>query len=219
MKAFLEYWRHVPGYEGLYEVSDFGTVRSLNYRHSGKRKELKPGKGSNGYEHVSLYRDGVQKFFSVHRLVLEAFNGSIPEGLQIDHINGVKNDNRLANLRVVTPKDNSNNPVTRKMYLDGIAARENDKDWHAKRREAIKRRSENKEWRNNMREGVRRALAKPVLQLDKKMGEVIREWECITDVSRELGISAGNISACCRGERNQSGGFKWKFKQTIYYNF
>lgn len=64
MKAFLETFRPVSGYEGLYEVSDYGVVRSLNYLRTGKRSELKPGKNNKGYQIVSLYREGVGKTYT-----------------------------------------------------------------------------------------------------------------------------------------------------------
>ena len=206
MKAFLEYWKKVPGYEG-YEVSDFGTVRSLNYGHSGKRKELKPVKNNNGYEIVSLYRDGVQKQFTVHRLVWNAFNGAIPDGKEIDHINTVRDDNRLENLRIVTPRENSNNPITRTRHLEAIKLRSEDPKWQEANSEAIKRRSEDPKWRD----AIRKACAKPILQLDKETGALIREWECTSDAARELGIRQPSISNCCNGKLKTAGGFKWKF--------
>lgn len=54
------------------------------------------------------------KYVSVHRMVWETFVGKIPDGYEIDHINTIRDDNRLENLRCVTPKENSNNPLTRK---------------------------------------------------------------------------------------------------------
>ena len=183
MKAFLETFKPVRGYSGLYEVSDFGDVRSLKY---GKVRYLKKMKYSNGYEYLRLYRDRKSKPYRVHRLVYEAFHGTIPDGYEIDHIDGDKLNNRLGNLRVVTPKENSNNPVTRKRYLT-----------------ALRRITKDPKWRE--------VHAKPVLQLDKDTGEVIREWESANDAARELGISRGNISSCCNGKRNMTGGFRWRF--------
>lgn len=193
MKAIIETFKPVRGYEGLYEVSDYGCVRSLDYNGTGKRKVMKPKK-NKGYRQVELWRDGNSKTFSVHRLVWEAFNGTIPDGMQIDHVNGVRDDNSLANLRVVTPKENVHNPVTRERFL-------------ASNREKNRRLSKVPKWF----EANRAACTKPVLQLDKVTGEVIREWECSADACRELGLVKSSISACCNGKRNSAGGFKWRF--------
>ena len=82
---------------------------------------------------LSTHRDGYlmfgvnHKLFLVHRAVWETFNGSIPDGMEIDHINTVGDDNRLENLRCVTHKDNNNNPLTRttrQKSLTGIAKSE-----------------------------------------------------------------------------------------------
>lgn len=84
-----------------YLIFDDGKVVSLR---SGKWKELKSGKSSNGYLQVVLSKDKKQFTKSVHRLVMEVFNGK--SKLHIDHINGVKVDNRLENLEYVTQKEN-----------------------------------------------------------------------------------------------------------------
>lgn len=187
MKAVIEKFKDIPGYEGLYQVSDYGAVRSMKF---GKVKYLKNKKDRDGYDIIGLYRDGKPKQFSVHRLVWETFNGKITDGMEIDHINTIRDDNRLSNLRVVTSKENSNNPITAERH-----------------REAGKRRSQDSKWR----EAVRNARNKPVLQLDKQTVEVISEWECAMDAYRELGINPRKISECCNGKRKSAGGFKWKF--------
>lgn len=103
----MEEWRDVPGYEG-YMVSDLGRIKSLNYNHTGKEQILRPGKGRNGYLQVVLRKDGNRKNFLVHRLVWEAFNGPIPEGMQINHNDEVKTNNNLENLSLMSPKANTN---------------------------------------------------------------------------------------------------------------
>ena len=104
-------WRSVVGYEGVYEVSDQGHIRSLD-RHieqvgrSGKLYQrfmrghsMTLTVGSHGYPHVNLRRAGTSNLSLVHRLVLEAFIGPCPEGMEACHANDIKADNRLANLR------------------------------------------------------------------------------------------------------------------------
>lgn len=187
MKSVIETFKDIPGYEGLYQVSDYGAVRSLKF---GKVRYLKNVKRPTGYCQIDLCRDGEKKMFSIHRLVYETFNGPIPEGYEIDHVNTIRDDNRLSNLRVVTRKGNMANQITAE-----------------RKRESNQRLAKDPKWR----EAIRNALSKPILQLDKTTGEVIREWECAADASRELGIKHANISLCCHGKQNTAGGFKWKF--------
>lgn len=204
MKSTIEKFKDIPGYEGLYQVSDCGTVRSLKY---GKVKYLKNKKRHTGYEIIGLYRDGIVKHFLIHRLVYEAFVGGIPEGYEIDHVNTVRDDNRLVNLRVVTSKENSNNYITAARNREAGKRRSQDQKWLETVREGIKRRSQDPKWRKNKR----KANAKPILQINKSTGEIIRRWECARDIERELGINNSNISKCCLGKYQTAGGFKWKF--------
>lgn len=106
---FREVWKPIPWYEGLYWVSDLGRVKSLNYNHTGKEKILKPGKnGKSDYLYVVLCKGGERKNCYVHRLVWISFNGPIPEGYEINHINEDKQDNRLENLNLLSRKANLN---------------------------------------------------------------------------------------------------------------
>ena len=104
-----ETWKDIPGYEGLYQVSNTGKVKSMNYWRSGVPGILAPGITGSGYQHVELSNaDRKLRKHYVHRLVWEAFNGPIPEGLQINHKDENKTNNSLRNLEVVTPKQNAN---------------------------------------------------------------------------------------------------------------
>lgn len=110
-----ELWKPVFGYEGFYEVSNKGRVKSLPrlVAHSNSRsgfgrvreRILKLHKRRDGYLLVCLYNLGKKKMHSVHRLIGYAFLG-LTEDLQIDHKSGIKDDNRLENLRVVTRGEN-----------------------------------------------------------------------------------------------------------------
>lgn len=107
-----EEWRPVPGYEGIYSVSDLGNVRiEVKRRYSNLRagQQVKPGRDRDGYFHIGLSTTGSheqRRLFKVHRLVWEAFCGPIPPGLQINHKNGVRDDNRLENLELMTCGEN-----------------------------------------------------------------------------------------------------------------
>jgi len=106
-----EKWKAIPGYEGWYEVSDCGRVRSLERttRHGRKRKQhvLRAGLSTNHYPKVDLSRDAEHCTRMVHQLVLEAFVGPADEGMQSCHRNGVRQDNRLCNLYYGTARDNA----------------------------------------------------------------------------------------------------------------
>ena len=113
-KQKLERWKDIENYEGLYRISSLGRVKSLNYNHTGKAKIMKPSINKYGYLGINLCKDGKMKKFYVHRLVAQAFiSNDISERDCIDHINTIKTDNRACNLKWVTPKENSNNPLTR----------------------------------------------------------------------------------------------------------
>lgn len=94
-----EVWRPVVGYEGRYEVSDFGRVRSLNYRmRQGRVHLLRPAKNPDGYLNVHLHALDGGKSLKVHRLVAQAFLQN-PEHLpEVNHRNEIKDDNRAVNL-------------------------------------------------------------------------------------------------------------------------
>ncbi len=95
-------WGSIPGYEGRYAVSDSGEVMSMNFAKSGLPGVLKPSP-SRGYLSVELERG---KRFTIHRLVADVFIGPRPSGMQINHRNGIKTDNRVENLEYVTGSEN-----------------------------------------------------------------------------------------------------------------
>lgn len=93
-----EEWRPVVGYEGSYEVSNLGRVKSLNYNHTGKEDMLKLSPNDKGYLQVKLYKNGEKSIRKVHQLVMMAFVGKCPTGHEIDHYDWNPTNNRLSNL-------------------------------------------------------------------------------------------------------------------------
>ena len=119
-------WKPVPGYEGSYEVSSTGLVRSCSRSVRGpgghaKRiagTVLSPSTSKTGYKRVTLYKDGRQKTFGVHQIVLAAFVGPAPAGTETCHNDGNPANNHLENLRYDTKRANQ---------LDRIAHGNNDR--------------------------------------------------------------------------------------------
>ena len=114
----MEKWKAIPGFEGFYEASNRGRIRSLDrfVKHpSGSKKKLKgrvlkasPMSGLDGYLVVTLSRRGKLKQSTVHSLVLKAFRGPCPEGMESRHFpDRDKQNNRLKNLHWATKKENN----------------------------------------------------------------------------------------------------------------
>lgn len=117
----MENWLPVTGYEGFYEVSDHGQVRSVTRTNEympgrfrtehGRLRKQSPHSNASGHPSVTLSRGGKRKTHLVHHLVLEAFVGPRPEGLQGLHWDDVSTNNHLSNLRWGTRSDNGNDRV------------------------------------------------------------------------------------------------------------
>lgn len=177
----MEIWKDIKGYEGLYQVSDEGTVRSTPRMIKSSRGNayqyfrggiLKHNLTSTGYHQVQLLKDGKRKTFMVARLVLDAFAPTDDMTLQANHINENKDDNRLCNLEWTTPKENAN--------------------WGTR----------------NKRSGEKRRKAVIQMNLD---GTEVAVWDSLTTAAKSIGTSRGNIYACCNFSNRTIGGYKWKY--------
>lgn len=192
-----EVWKDIKGYEGLYQISTNGRVKSLlkvtkfgNRLKVNEEMILKPALGKRGYYVVSLNHNGKSKTFTIHRLIAEAF---IPNPLNkkfIDHINTIKTDNRIENLRWVTSKENSNNILTLKHSSE----------------------STSKKWKDGCYNNRNNIHYRKVQQFDKE-GNLIATYDSIIEVSEITGVERSSISAVCLGtnpKRHTAGGYIWK---------
>lgn len=106
----MEEWRPVVGFEGHYEVSNKGHGRRISpssvARNTYPGRPLTAHRSRHGYRRFAFSLEGKQKYVPVHRAVWEAFKWKIPPEMQINHLNGVKDDNRLENLDCVTQSEN-----------------------------------------------------------------------------------------------------------------
>ena len=119
MQSTPEQWLPIPGYEGFYEVSNRGSVQSVDrvivrdngriYRSQGRLVKQKTTTG--GYQTVCLSKHGNKRTERVHRLVLLAFVGPCPDGMQACHRNDIPTDNRLVNLRWDSDSANKHDQV------------------------------------------------------------------------------------------------------------
>ena len=108
MEENIEIWKDIKGYEELYQISNYGNVKSLNYRRSGKEKILKPSKNNDGYLFVVLHKNNIRNYCLVHRLVAKCFLEPIEGKDIINHKDENPLNNRVENLEWVTQKENLN---------------------------------------------------------------------------------------------------------------
>lgn len=101
-----EVWKAVVGYEGVYEVSSLGRVKRVAPGGNAVVGRIRKPSDCHGYTFVALHRNGKRRPYRIHRLVMAAFIGPLPEGKQANHKNGDKTDNRPENLEYVTPSEN-----------------------------------------------------------------------------------------------------------------
>ncbi|MEB5649029.1 NUMOD4 motif-containing HNH endonuclease [Mammaliicoccus sciuri] len=112
-----EIWKDVPGYEGYYQASNLGRIKSLERKVEYinqedrilKEKIMKLNPTSRGYIRISLCKKGRSRSHFVHRLIVSAFIGE--SNLQVNHIDGVKTNNNIENLEYVTPQENVSHAV------------------------------------------------------------------------------------------------------------
>lgn len=194
-----EVWKQVEGYEGYYEVSNLGEVRSVK-RKGYKNKVLNKGNGTTGYWIVVLCKDGLQKTRAVHRLVAKAFIPNPENKPQVNHIDSNRKNNRVDNLEWVTPSENSKHAydsgsrvVTEKMLKH---CAEMGRKFGRKHIQTINEPNQRK-----------------VAML--KDGKVIKRFNSLTEGAKYVGKDyPGGVWACCNGKCPTYMGYVWKYDDT-----
>lgn len=138
----MEEWRDISGYEGLYQVSNLGRVKSLGRIVDGVKRNklpikrikveriLKQSLNPDGYAFIRLCKDSIMTTKYVHKLVAISFLGEM-SGLHVDHINNVQKDNRLENLQWIFPRENTSKDRKGSSKFIGVSLRKNSKKWES----------------------------------------------------------------------------------------
>ncbi len=192
-----EIWKDIEGYEGLYEISNLGNVKSLartwNFRDYGngkkqviksKEKILKTSISNSGYVLVGLSKNNKNSLKAVHRLVAKAFITNPTNKPQVNHIDGNKLNNRVDNLEWCTNRENQ-------IY-------------------AWRNGLQNAYWKGKF--GKDHIQSKKVKQYDKNR-KLIKVWDSVSEASIALNIGKTSISRCCLHYkyRHTAGGFIWEY--------
>ena len=192
----IEIWRTAiydgELYEGLYKVSNFGRILSLNYRNTGKADLMNPYEDTGGYLRVELRKNGEYKTCKVHRLVAQTFLLNPENKPCINHKIQGKEGKKI--YMVIFNEDGTIDKE--RTTIEWVTYKENN-DYGTHNERVAKANTNGK-------------LSKKVLQLSLS-GDLIKEWESTQECGRN-GFDHSAVAKCCRGEKPQYKGFLWMYK-------
>jgi hypothetical protein len=192
----IEEWRDVVGYEGLYQVSNLGNVKSLKrvVKHSSgcpkiiNEKFLKPSSAKYGHKNVVLSLNGIKKHQLVHRLVAKAFIENPNNYPCVNHKDENAKNNCIDNLEWCTVQYNNTYGTF------------------------VQRRIQNTDFSKRSLTAKKYILS--VAQMDLS-GKVLKVWDSLTDAAMNTGTQISKICSCCKGQRKTSNGYMWKYKEAV----
>lgn len=193
MKLQKEEWKAVVGYEGLYEISSFGRVRSVP-RKGTNGGIIRPSFSNSGYLQTHLFKNGKEKTFQVHRLVATHFIENVNNLPEVNHKDENKTNNCVWNLEFCTRTYNENYGTKKERSTKN----------HNYKESSIK-----SALHHDYKE-VGRKLSKPIIQKDMD-GNEVRRWASNQEIKRTLNYSCGNISMVCNGKKPSAYGYIWEF--------
>lgn len=183
----IETWKDIPNYEGLYQASNLGNIKSIGY---GRPKLLKLVLNKRlGYLYVTLWKDKKLLGKRVHRLIAQTFLENPEEKPEVNHLDGVKINNNVENLEWSTEKENTIHYIKNGLRKYKISEEHRDK---INKSNILKR-------------------AKTVQQFDKE-NNLIAEFKSAGEAAKSINIGKGNIINCCNGKLKSARGFLWKYK-------
>lgn len=207
-----EIWADIKGYEGLYKISNYGNVKSLerykkNHSKMAKveEKDMKPYLNNNGYLYVNLNKNGICKHIYIHRLLMEAFVPNPNNYSCINHRDGNKLNNSLTNLEWCSYSYNN-----KEAYRLGL--KKPSKNLIGKKRSEETKRKISKSQKGKKNKGVRKIMrAVNQYSLD---GEFLNSYESSREAIRSLGKGTPScITIACRKEKTTAYGYIWRYAE------
>ena len=223
-----EVWKDIPDYEGLYQVSNLGRIKSLNFNKTGKEKIMKPRTG-NRYYMIALWKNGIRKDYLLHRIIAETFIPNPQNKPFINHKDENCFNNSINNLMWCTHKENMNWGTRNERISKankGKVIPKNIREKISKSNKGKKISEEQKEYLRKIRTGIKLTeehkkkisisnkgkTAKKVNQYDLN-GNFIKKWDCIMNFYKSINKSekSSSVSSCCSGKYKTAFGYKWKY--------
>ena len=190
-----EIWKDIKGFEGMYQVSNLGRVRSVDRFDSigrlqkGNIKAIRDN--GKGYKVVQMYKDNKPKICYIHRLVATAFIDNPDNKPEVHHIDSDRSNNKLENLQWVTSKENNNFP------------------------EHIESMKKNPNWLKNSKSAMAKAREKAMVINSYRTkfirGDVSLEFSSLAEGARQLGLDKGGCTRVANGKQKHTHGYKVEY--------